>query len=137
MVEYILVNTSIYCFPFHYTLLAHLKAADWQLLKETHFKQQQVYSFTPCFGFVRGSASDGLGLGSSPLVSGSRGSRACQLLDRLGESMVISMAKLLSNEFALEVAASGRLLAPSILRKPSQSMAHSALTGLSPWAPAS
>ncbi len=45
------------------TRLASLKAADWLLPKDTLFKQQHSYSFTP---FFRCSAADGLA-GSSLL----------------------------------------------------------------------
>jgi hypothetical protein len=40
-----------------YTRLARLNAADWLVLKDTHFKQQQVYSFTPFFALFRSSAA--------------------------------------------------------------------------------
>jgi hypothetical protein len=54
--EYILCATAL--FPpaskpgwLGYTLLARLKTADWLMLKDTYFKQQQLYSFKPFFSF--------------------------------------------------------------------------------------
>ena len=51
---YMLVHLSTYLFSCSVpccTRLARLKAADRLLPKDTRFKQQQVYSFTPFFGF--------------------------------------------------------------------------------------
>ncbi len=48
---YILVHLSTYFLSCSVPWLARLRAAQRRLPKDTRFKQQQSYSFTPSFGF--------------------------------------------------------------------------------------